>query len=221
MAADCFTYEALKTKQRLVRESFPVNLGLRVHRALSWLHRAELAEDDFDAVFIFNWIAFNAAYAENKNDIFAIGERSIFQDYFETIIKIDSQNEIYDVVWDKFSNSIRLFLDNKFVFQPFWNHHNQIPGYEDWELRFSKSKKNVQAALTSRDTAIILSTLFDRLYVLRNQLIHGGATWNSSVNRDQVRDGAKIMSFLLPIFINLMMDTPTVSWGNPYYPVVE
>lgn len=29
---------------------------------------------------------------------------------------------------------------------------------------------------------MILSILFDRLYVLRNQLVHGGATWNSDVN---------------------------------------
>ena len=29
----------------------------------------------------------------------------------------------------------------------------------------------------------------ERLYVLRNQLIHGGATWNSGKNRDQVVEG--------------------------------
>ena len=34
--------------------------------------------------------------------------------------------------------------------------------------------------------------VFDRLYVLRNQLVHGGSTWNSGINRTQVRDGAAI-----------------------------
>jgi hypothetical protein len=68
---------------------------------------------------------------------------------------------------------------------------------------------------------VILSTLFDRLYVLRNQLVHGGATWNSSVNRAQVGDGARIMAFLVPLFIDLMMDNPEFAWGAPYYPVVE
>ncbi|WP_425067816.1 hypothetical protein [Reyranella sp.] len=38
--------------------------------------------------------------------------------------------------------------------------------------------------------------ILDRLYVLRNQLLHGGATWNSSVNRSQVRDGAAVLSRL-------------------------
>ncbi len=40
-------------------------------------------------------------------------------------------------------------------------------------------------------------------------------------NRDQVRDGARILGFLVPIFVDLMMDNPDENWGLPYYPVVE
>lgn len=79
----------------------------------------------------------------------------------------------------------------------------------------------MKAALKARDTLTILQILFDRLYVLRNQLIHGGATWGGSVNRDQVRDGARILSVLVPTFIELMMDAPDLDWGQPAYPVVE
>ena len=57
--------------------------------------------------------------------------------------------------------------------------------------------------------------------VLRNQLIHGGATWNSSVNRSQVKDGAALLGVLLPIFIDILMDNPGNDWGRPYYPVVD
>jgi hypothetical protein len=67
----------------------------------------------------------------------------------------------------------------------------------------------------------VLSTIFDRLYVLRNQLVHGGATWNGSVNRDQVRDGAALLKWLLPTFIDIMMDNATRDWGKPFYPVVD
>ena len=63
--------------------------------------------------------------------------------------------------------------------------------------------------------------LFDRLYMLRNQLIHGGATWNSTVNRDQLRDGSEILSYLLPIMVDIMMDNPQEDWGRPFYPVVD
>jgi hypothetical protein len=62
--------------------------------------------------------------------------------------------------------------------------------------------------------------LFDRLYMLRNQLIHGGATWNSSVNRDQLRDGCEILGCLVPIMVDLMMDNPQEDWGRPFYPVI-
>ena len=56
--------------------------------------------------------------------------------------------------------------------------------------------------------------------MLRNQLVHGGATWNSGVNRAQVRDGAAILSVLMPVFVDLMMDNPNADWGRPFYPVV-
>ena len=56
--------------------------------------------------------------------------------------------------------------------------------------------------------------------MLRNQLVHGGATWNSAVNRDQVRDGAAILGFLVPVFVDVMMDNPHEDWGRPFYPVV-
>lgn len=215
------SHETLKSKQRKIREDFPENLGLRVHRALSWLQRAEMADDDFDAAFIFYWIAFNAAYAEDLQELLPTGERRAFDLYFEKILSFDEEQIIYDAIWHSFSDSIRLLLDNKFVFHPFWSHHNQTPGYGDWDDRFSKSKKVIQIALRDRDTKVILTTLFDRLYVLRNQLVHGGATWNSSVNRPQVKDGARILAFLVPLFIDLMMDNPQLIWEIPHYPVVS
>lgn len=55
--------EALKDKQRELREGFPLPLTLRVHRALSWLRRADAEREDLDVRFILLWIGFNAAYA--------------------------------------------------------------------------------------------------------------------------------------------------------------
>ena len=52
-------HDALKVRHRAVRDRYPPDLNLRIHRALSWLKRAEMAEDD-DGRFIFLWIAFNA-----------------------------------------------------------------------------------------------------------------------------------------------------------------
>ena len=71
------------------------------------------------------------------------------------------------------------------------------------------------------NTKKIFAVTFDRLYVLRNQVVHGGATWNSSVNRDQINDGARTLGDVVPIVVHLMMENPNQLWGDPCYSVVE
>ncbi len=212
------TFDRLKSHQRAIRNGFSSDFGLRVHRAISWQGRAEKEADDPDACFLFYWIAFNAAYAAEQN---FTGEKDLFRTYLQKVADLDRENRIYDAVWTRFSGPIRLFLENRFVFGPFWHHLNEIEGYENWDERFIASKHRFSQALKSTDTLTILSMLFDRLYVLRNQVIHGGATWNSGVNRDQMRDGTAILAFLVPVFIDLMMDSPHEDWGAPFYPVVQ
>ena len=77
------------------------------------------------------------------------------------------------------------------------------------------------AALSRGDTAVVFSVVLSRLYVLRNQLIHGGSTWNGSVNRDQLRDGCSILGKLVPAVIEVMMDNPQTLWGDPVFPVLD
>ena len=63
--------------------------------------------------------------------------------------------------------------------------------------------------------------MFNRLYTLRNQLIHGGATWDGKVNRDQLRDCTRLLSKLVPVIIALMMGYPNAIWGDAVYLVVN
>jgi hypothetical protein len=214
-------FRILKDKQRRIRAGFPEKHALRVHRAISWLGRAEAESNDLDAAFIFFWISFNAAYAAETSSFVQVSERSSFEAYFEKLIDLDKDKRIYSAIWTRFSGPVRLLLDNKFVFQPFWNHQNGIDGFEDWQARFDAGRERIGKALARNDTKVVLSTLFDRLYVLRNQLLHGGATWDSKVNRGQVGDGYRILAALVPVFIDLMMDNPDLDWGAPYYPVVS
>ena len=215
-------FSALKEKQRAIRAGFPETMGLRVHRAISWVGRSEACDGDDDARCLFLWIAFNAAYADEREfQSIAPGERAAFLDFFGKLVALDNERRIYKAVWQRFTGPVRLLMDNRYVFNPFWQHHNGIDGYEDWEARFNASVRSFNQAFQAGDTARVLSFVFDRLYVLRNQLIHGGATWNSGVNRAQVRDGGAILAFLLPVFIDLMMDNSEQDRGKPFYPVVE
>lgn len=223
-ASDPLHPEKLKEKQRELRQGFPMPLTLRVHRALSWLRRAEGEEEDRDLRFILLWIGFNAAYAGDV--ALAVGsenqrERDLFMRFFTTLVSFDRKHRLYDMVWQRFSQEIRVLLGNRFVFASYWHHQNGTPGHADWQARMSREDVAIRSALARHDTATMLSIVFGRLYVLRNQLVHGGATWNSDLNRDQLRDGVAILACLLPIFIDLMMDNPGHDWPMPHYPVVE
>lgn len=218
MTANRPDYEALKIRQRAEREAWPSPFGLRVHRAISWVGRAREERDDHAARFLFLWIAFNAAYGGEQS---SFGARDAFQTFFHRLCRLDGAHRLYDIVWTDFPGPIRLFLENRYVFAPFWAHmHGEADG-EDWEARFAAAKRRFHAALRDQDTVTVLSLLFDRLYVLRNQVMHGGATWGSKVNRDQLRDGAAILSSVVPVMLDLMMDEPNGDWGIPMYPVVE
>ena len=65
----------------------------------------------------------------------------------------------------------------------------------------------------------ILTILFKRFYVLRNQVMHGGATWNSAVNRKQVNDCNSLMKVLVPLFAKIMLNNPDEDWGALPFPV--
>lgn len=55
------------------------------------------------------------------------------------------------------------------------------------------------SALTGRWRRKTPTEVFMRLYTLRNQLIHGGATWNSAVNRAHVRDCRTLLTRILSV----------------------
>lgn len=215
----------LKEKQRSIRDGFPESLGLRVHRSLSWLSRAEAFTDDLDVRFILLWIGFNSAYASPITRPDATdcrdGERGMFRDFFQILTGLDAERRIYSIIHGRFEKEIRVLLDNQHVFHPFWQHENGVPGFEDWRDKLSLGRKKINRAYVERDTLTILSILFDRLYVLRNQVMHGSSTWNSAVNRSQVRDGTSILASLLPVFIDIMMDNAQHDWPMPSYPVTN
>lgn len=212
-------HEALKQRHRQVRDAHPQNLALRVHRALSWLKRAEMCED-LDGRFIFLWIAFNSAYAQEILADDRLSEQTTFKSFIEKLCNLDRGGRIEALVWNSFSGSIRTLLDNPYVFESFWEHQRGRLNEDEWKERFASGKRSAQLALASRNTAKVLGVTFNRIYTLRNQLMHGGATWDSAVNRDQVRDCANLLGKFVPLVIEVMMDNPDTVWGDACYPVV-
>ena len=200
------------------------NLNLRLRRALSWLKRAEAEYEgqDFDAAFIFHWIGFNAAYGQrgpsSDEDSRDWKDR---RDYFTRIARfVESERVIYDTIWGNLLDQIKAVLGNRFVYEPYWKFRNGVVKHRNWKEQFDTARDEIEDAINHARTEEVLREMFCRLYTLRNQLLHGGATLNSSVNRNQVEPGATIMSFLVPHFIDVMIEHPD-GWGAPRYPVVR
>ena len=188
------------------------DLGLRTHRAIAWFERgAKEHTRDEDVAFILYWIAFNAAYGKEMSRQDNAGDRNQFVDYLRTLIRSDAGNVIHTLVWGQLSEHVRNLLNNEYLYAPFWPN-------ADWQGRFQRCIRRMNEAWDLRNTEEILSRLFDQLYMLRNQLVHGGAKWNSSFNRDSVGGGAVVMESLVPVFIKIMLDSPRAKWGLAKYP---
>lgn len=221
MRTNKLNFAILKDRQRQLRHDFPESLSLRTHRALSWLRRAETESDDSDARFVFLWIAFNAAYANEIPNRARYSEKRLLIGFLNRLIDSDDEQLLYNLVWDQFPSSIRSLISNKYVYQSFWDFQNGVLPEAEWLQRFERSKNGATRALGRMNTKKLIAAVFDRLYVIRNQLVHGGSTWNSAVNRSQITDGAKIMGVTVPLIIHLMMEHPNQLWGDPCYPVVS
>lgn len=196
-------------------------LNLRLRRALSWLERAEKEVDDCDAAFLFHWIAFNAMYGPPRSaPTEPDREKKSFEAYLKKVSLHESER-ISDVM-RSLSTEVEKLLANKYVFEPYWKYRNGL-GCRDWEQRLRRQKRERESATGRTKTEITVCQVFDRLYTLRNQLLHGSATWKSTMNRSQVETGAKIMTNLVPHFIEVMIQHPDgwVNWGAPRYPVVR
>src|SRR5690606_14993212 len=131
--------------------------------------------DDPDAAFLFHWIAFNAAYADERDVETPISERSRFAEVLRQIVRLDTSGRLQQAVAQRFQGPIRKLLENKYVFRPFWLNMNGT-STADWQRAFRASAMDARQSMIDRDVARILLIVFDRLYVLRCQMVHGGTT---------------------------------------------
>jgi len=205
-------FNQLKKMHRGLRDTYEESFSIRIHRSLSWLNRAEQEDKDIDAKFIFIWISLNSAYSIHLDAYKNHGDEELRSEFFLTLLK-NGQDEIHEIIYERFSQEVRSILDNEFILTSFW------ADKDNWEVKLKNEKREVQEALRDRkQTIYILTILFRRLYVLRNQIFHGGATWQGKLNRQQVKDGASLLGYLLPVLLIIMMENPNDNWGELAYP---
>lgn len=192
----------------------------RVRRAKSWLQCAEQEREsgDQDVAFILYWVAFNAAFATNDSE--QPNTTGEFHKCFAKIRRVDKRHCIYHAVRDLFPGAVEQIMNNQYLFKKYWDFVNGKPGSDDWRECFDRENQRVKAAMaepSEENTRKILPVLFARLYTLRNQIVHGGATWKSQYNRSSVEHGVPVMATLVPRFLRVIEQNPTEKWGTPYY----
>ena len=222
------SYESLKAKSEALNKVSEFSHRLR--RSLSWIERAN-SENDADAKFIFLWVAFNAAYAvdrkaEERKRGQELHEWERHENYLKTLSRL-SYKHIHSIITEKLSNPVDDLMGNAYVFRGFWESLDDEPfNWTNWRCKqqFESERDEVRRRFgisSDENTTYILKKLFDRLYVLRNQLMHGCATQNGSLNRRQVEAGSEILALLVPLFLDIMSDHPEAEedWGRISYPV--
>lgn len=158
----------------------------RLHRALSWLGRAEQEKDD-DARFLFLWVAFNAPYAGQFND--EGKELAKARLFIDRLLGLDREQRIHALLFERFSGPVRTLMDNRFVYAPFWRAMAGQDASQRWKTSFEQSKQLAMRAVLDKATDTCLMLVLERLYVLRNQLVHG----------------VRLLGALLPLMLELMM----------------
>ena len=203
--------------RKLKTYTLPETLTIRIHRAISWLKSAEKQEENLDMKFISLWVSFNACYAVDLNGISSKPEKAKLRDFTSSLVQFD-RTRLYNLLWEKYSGPVKVLIENKFVFEKFWEYNRGEAN--DYLSAFNKSIASATNCLSKQNIEGLIEIVLERLYTLRNQLIHGGATYNSKLNRSQLRDACNIMQLLVPIIIDIMLENGEHDWGEIAYPVV-
>ncbi|MFU9045972.1 hypothetical protein ACNAUY_06210 [Acinetobacter tibetensis] len=207
--------EVFKNQKAEHSEAF----NLRLHRGMSWFKKAMLLDEDLDLKFISLWISFNAIYA--REGIVLQPQQGVKQ-FLTALSQLDHEHKVEYVLEHKGKQSIHLILDNPYIYQGFWDYQNNKISQASWKTEFEAEQRVVHQALQRRKTAEILTFLFARLNTLRNQILQGGVSYNSVVNRRYIADGCNILSMLIPIFMFILLENAEqLDTEKPFYPVMQ
>lgn len=187
---------------------------IRFHRACSWMQRVQdLPEDALDEQLVLRWVAFNALYGQWDADRREPQSDKLTMDRFSSdILKLDADGVIATVLQEQHTQVMAIFED-EFVNAWFW---------EDPRVRAKPARKarfDARTWYVQRQWRMIQDRLLERIYFVRCQLVHGGATYASKLNRGSVKRCAALLDVLLRAWLLVWLDHGAlVDWGLLCYP---
>jgi hypothetical protein len=187
----------------------------RSYRARSWIEKATEVQGSPDLQFVCHWIAFNALYGQDRN----IGaqteqvEQFELSDFLGKVVRLDLAL-VRGTLAGLHSQAKRL-AKLEFLYREYWK---DVP--TDIGGMISREVNAIDAAWRVKQPERRLASLFQRIYLLRNQVFHGAAKHGSRKNRDSIAPALAVLTELVPVFADVVRGHPDDSiWGRlPYVP---
>jgi hypothetical protein len=207
----------------LAEEGKSEDLRIRVHRACCALEQAEACEglgqeaSNVDSALIFRWIALNSLYGHWDTERgMPVPDRRALDTFTSQVARVDEGGRMSAAL-----NALRAeaaaLLENPFLIERFW-------ASAEWEtVRPQRGRmRKFEAELRENRPGAALHRLLMAVYFLRCQMVHGGATIGSSMNRVTVEPAAAVLRLMTGQVIALVMEQgDRMEWGELCYPPIR
>ena len=234
--------DKFRAKREAIRKNNPNN-EQRLFRAIQWAKRGMRAEHMVERIILL-WIAFNALYGREEHLASSQEEEHAasampFDAFLENIAAGDGDGLSAALL--ECRTDCESILDNQYVYRKYWLSMDNARG---WKMAFCSDNERTRKAMDAGRAEAALKEIFRRVYVLRNQLMHGSSAFfpdeayadraapakadrqredeDHPFNGTQVRAGDGILRTLIPVFIDAVIDLHKSNcWGDLSYPPQE
>ena len=185
----------------------------RIKRARSWVKRAQTLEStasdsasdaDSQELFIMYWIGFNALYGrvnETGQGRYLRPGDDDARWFLRRICDLDAGTGRIGKAVVMFRKDAHSLLKSRYLSETYWREGNR----PNVKRRLEEGTTAAEEALDSGDLYPYLETLlWRRVRVLRNQIFHGCSTNRDSLNKDALDPALRVLSELIPVFVNVM-----------------
>lgn len=190
--------------------------AIRLHRACSWLERAERLdpEVDSDLILLTQWIAFNCLYGHwDSQRREPCPDRESWQSFSSKLLRLDSGRHLERLLIEH-KRLVVAILENEYLASYFWKE----PGQQSKQQARNQGRK-VHARYVEQAWTLILDQVLDRVYFLRCQLVHGAATCGGKLNRTALKRAVLMLGHLLRGMLQVYIEQGSdQDWGLLCYP---
>lgn len=178
------------------------SLADRVRRSISWLRRVvRVSHDDVPSRFVELWIALNALYGHPiyLKGSYATEEKS-YRRFMENLVSLDLSEKQLSANMKRIEESVKDLVENKYLWQEFWQGDQA-----GLDKKRQKETQTLEVAIQRNDVATFFTCAMKRLMILRNQLVHGSSSENTTRNEDALKPGLLILEGMIPVFLRLLI----------------